>query len=182
MPNYRRAFTPGGTFFFTVVTYRRHPVLTHPDMVSALRGAVRDTRAALPFIVVAAVVLPDHLHTIWELPEADADFSVRWSRIKQAVTHVYAGLPIAQVAPTASRVKRREGALWQRRFWEHRIRDDADLVRHVEYIHYNPVKHGHAARVGDWPHSSFHAYVRNGVYTADWGGGGFVEGGEGFGE
>jgi len=89
-------------------------------------------------------------------------------------------LPGPQARP--SRVKRREGTSWQRRFWEHRIRDDADLVRHVEYIHYNPVKHGHAACVGDWPYSSFHAYVRNGVYPADRGGGGFVEGGEGFGE
>jgi putative transposase len=169
MPNYRRAFTPGGTFFFTVTTNCRQPVLTHPSVLSVLRRAVHDTRAALPFVVVASVVLPDHLHTIWELPEGDADFSLRWARIKQAVTRVWTGLPIAQAERSVSRTKRREGTLWQRRFWEHRIRDETDLVRHVEYIHYNPVKHGHASRVRDWPHSSFHAYVRSGMYPVNWG-------------
>jgi len=182
MPNYRRAFTPGGTFFFTVNTNRRQPVLTHPAMLSALRGAMRNTRTVLPFVVVAAVVLPDHLHTIWELPEGDADFSLRWARIKQAVTRVYAELPFARAERSASRTKRREGMLWQRRFWEHQIRDETDLARHVEYIHYNPVKHGHVARVQDWPHSSFHAYVRSGAYPADWGDAGYVEVDGGFGE
>ena len=182
MPNYRRAFTPGGTFFFTVNTYRRQPVLTHPDLLSALRRAVRDTRAVLPFAIVAGVVLPDHLHAIWELPEGDADFPLRWSRIKQAVTRVYAGLPFAHAEGSASRAKRREGSLWQRRFWEHRIRDETDLLRHVEYIHYNPVKHGHVSRVRDWPHSTFHAYVRSEMYPADWGDAGYVEAAGGYGE
>lgn len=182
MPNYRRPFTPGGTFFFTVTTNRRQPALTHPAMLSALRGAVRHTQAALPFVVVAAVVLPDHLHTIWELPEGDADFPLRWARIKQAVTRVYAELPFARAEGSASRTKRREGTLWQRRFWEHRIRDETDLLRHVEYIHYNPVRHGYVSRARDWPHSSFHAYVRSGVYPGNWGGGAYVEADGGFGE
>lgn len=116
MPNYRRPFVPGGTFFFTVTTNGRQPVLTEPAILAALRDAVRETRRALPFTILAWVVLPDYLHAIWELPPGDADFSLRWARIKQAVTRVYTEMPFAREARSLSRTKRREGTLWQRRF------------------------------------------------------------------
>jgi putative transposase len=182
MPNYRRPFVPGGTFFFTVTTSGHQPVLTEPAILAALRDAVRQTRRALPFTIVAWVVLPDHLHAIWELPPGDADFSLRWARIKQTVTRVYAELPFARETRSPSRTKRREGTLWQRRFWEHQIRDEIDLVRHVDYIHYNPVKHGHASRVREWRHSTFHKYVRSGIYPQQWGDEGYVEGSGNYGE
>jgi putative transposase len=175
MPNYRRPFVPGGAFFFTVTTARRQPVLTHPAMLTALRDAVRETRRALPFTVVAWVVLPDHLHTIWELPPGDPDFSLRWAHIKQAVTRVYSEMPFALKTRSLSRIRRREGTLWQRRFWEHRIRDEIDLVQHVEYIHYNPVKHGYVSLLRDWPRSTFHKYVRSCIYPQQWGDGEYVE-------
>ena len=153
MPNYRRPFVPGGTFFFTVTTNGRQPVLTEPAILAALRDAVRETRRAMPFAIVAWVVLPDHLHAIWELPPGDADFSLRWARIKQAVTRVYAELPFALEARSPSRTKRREGTLWQRRFWEHQLRDEIDLARHVEYIHFNPVN---MATWRGWGLAAFH--------------------------
>ena len=121
------------------------------------------------FETVASVLLPDHLHMIWQLPENDADFSLRWSLIKQRVSRQCAD-EVSRATLSQSRIKRKEGAFWQRRFWEHMIRDDTDLHHHVDYIHYNPVKHGYAKRVADWPYSSFHRYVHDGVYPKDWGG------------
>lgn len=166
MSRYRRAPIPGATYFFTLNTYRRQALLTHEEVLAALRSAHRVVRAARPFRIDALVVLPDHLHTVWTLPPGDADFSTRWSLIKrhvsQAVRHL---LPAGQ---SASRDKRRELSLWQRRFWEHQIRDDADYARHMDYVHYNPVKHGYVAAVRDWPFSTFHRYVRIGVYSPDW--------------
>ena len=180
MPDYRRAYVPGGTYFFTVKTLDRQPVLTQERFRTALRQAIIEVRSMLPFESIAWVLLPDHLHTIWRLPETDADFSLRWSLIKQRVTRQFTDGTIA--APvTRSRQNRREGAIWQRRFWEHLIRDDTDLERHVDYIHYNPVKHGYVPRVADWPYSTFHRYVRRGVYPADWATGGERQEGD-FGE
>jgi putative transposase len=121
--------------------------------------------------------LPDHLHALWALPDGDADFSTRWSLIKSAFSR---GFDPTQ-SRSSSKVAKREKGIWQRRYWEHAIRDDADLERHVDYIHFNPVKHGYATRVSDWPHSSFHRYVEGGLLAADWGGdmrdikGSFVE-------
>jgi REP-associated tyrosine transposase len=131
----------------------------------------------LPFRMEAIVVLPDHLHCLWTLPPADADFSTRWKRIKALFS---AGVPRTEPR-SASRIAKGERGVWQRRFWEHTVRDDEDWRRHVDYIHYNPVKHGYAARVADWPYSSFHRYVRVGAYPRDWGGGPGEEGAE-FGE
>lgn len=113
--------------------------------------------------------MPDHLHAVWQLPQNDKDFSLRWSLIKQHVTRDCATwLPRQDIS--ASRDKRSEGSLWQRRFWEHLIRDETDLSRHLDYIHYNPVKHGYVANVVDWPYSTFHCYVKEGMYPEDWGG------------
>jgi putative transposase len=163
MVRYRRNFVPGGTFFFTVtLNDRRSSALV--DHADELRSAFRVARAERPFTVDAIVILPDHLHVIMTLPEDDSDFSGRWRRIKSVFTHRLAasGVPIA-------RNDRGEFALWQRRFWEHTIRDDADFERCADYIHFNPVKHGLVASPIDWPYSSLHRYVRVGILPADWG-------------
>jgi putative transposase len=160
---YRRAVADGGLFFFTVVTASRRPILiAHFDR---LRRAFRSTQARHPFRVEALVVLPDHLHTIWRLPEGDCDYSFRWMVLKRTFsTGLEAG------TRTRSERAKREKAIWQRRFWEHRIRDDLDLVRHLDYIHYNPVKHGYCERPAAWPYSTFGRMVMRGIYPADWGG------------
>jgi len=168
VPKYRRLAAPGGTYFFTVCAHRRQPLLTDPRCLAALREAIRLTRLEQPFTVLAWVVLPDHLHCVWRLPPGDADFSSRWSNIKRRVSQACRGwLPVTGF--TASRQGRRESTLWQRRYWEHLIRDEDDLARHLHYIHANPVRHGYAQRAVDWPHSTFHAYVRRGVYGESWG-------------
>ena len=164
MVRYRRNFIKGGTWFFTVTLADRtsSALVDHMD---ALRTAFRIARHERPFAIEAIVILPEHLHAIWTLPEGDSDFSGRWRRIKAHFTHA--------VAATGVRVERHrngEYALWQRRFWEHTIRDDLDFRRHVDYLHFNPVKHGLVSRVRDWPYSSFHVYVRRGVLPADWAG------------
>ena len=169
MPQYRRANIPGATYFFTVNTYRRQMLLTDSRYRKSLHNAIKKVRLDLPFDIVAWVLLPDHLHAIWQLPPGDKDFSLRWSLIKQQVTRECAAwLPRQHLS--ASRKSRDEGSLWQRRFWEHLIRDDTDLSRHMDYIHFNPVKHGYATNVSDWPYSTFHRYVNEGVYPEDWGG------------
>jgi putative transposase len=175
MPNYRRAQTPGGTFFFTVVTHQRQPILLEPVFRAALREAVTRTRSHHPFTIDAWVLLPDHLHTIWTLPEHDTQFSLRWNIIKQLCSKA---LPEFRDDSrlSASRVARRETSIWQRRFWEHQVRDDTDFERCMDYVHYNPVKHGLVSRVKDWEWSTFHRLVSQGVYQEDWGEGLRVEG------
>lgn len=163
MSRYRRSLTTGGTFFFTVTLADRGSRLL-VDHIDRLRRAYSTTQSRLPFHTIAICVLPDHLHAIWRLPDGDADFGRRWGSIKRLFS---AGFDAA-VNRSASKLAKREKGIWQRRFWEHAIRDDADLARHVDYIHFNPVKHDHVARVADWPYSSFHRYVRDGVYPPDW--------------
>jgi putative transposase len=164
MVRYRRNFVPGGTYFFTLtLVNRRSSVLV--DHIDALRAAVRRARRERPFAIDAIVVLPDHLHAILTLPPDDADYPGRWRLIKTLFSKA--------VLAAGARVKRHpnhELALWQRRFWEHTIRNDDDLARHIDYIHFNPVKHGLVKRVPDWPHSSFHRYVREGLLPDDWAG------------
>lgn len=170
MSDYRRA-RGGSTYFFTVVTYKRQPILCLDDSVKALREAIRDVRKERPFEAKAWVLLPGHLHCVWELPEGDLDYSVRWALIKKGFTKRMKGR-IETPLLNLSRIKHREAAVWQRRFWEHRIRDEADLRRHCDYIHYNPVKHGLADSPKDWKHSTFHRYVEAGIYPEGWGGSG----------
>ena len=194
MPNYRRAAIPGGTYFFTLVTCRRQKILCHDNIRTALRDAITTTRVKMPFAIDAMVLMPDHLHAIWTLPENDHAYSARWSMIKRLVTQRVGGIVGAHGAPygdgggygfvgcaartgishgppvSASGIKRREVAIWQRRFWEHQVRDEADLKRCLDYLHWNPVKHGIVGRVADWPYSTFHRFVREGVYAQDWGG------------
>lgn len=165
MPNYRRYRVPGGCWFFTVALEdRRSRILV--DHVDDLRRAVKVVRSRHPFQVDAMVVLPDHIHAVWTLPEGDADFSRRWYLIKVAFTRSV--LKSGVMVPPGRRLGERR--LWQRRFWEHLIRNDEDYARHVDYCHINPMKHGLVCRVADWPHSSFHRAVRDGAYPADWGG------------
>jgi len=174
MVGYRRNFIPGGTYFFTVTLADRRAT-TLVDHIAALRGAFRSARRERPFAIEAIVILPDHLHAIFSLPSNDADFTGRWRRIK--------GRFSSALIDRGIELKRRPNgdlALWQRRFWEHTIRDESDFARHVDYIHFNPIKHGLVPRVRDWPHSSFHRYVREGLLPEDWAG--LVQESGGFGE
>lgn len=161
MPNYRRIRVPGATYFFTVVTYRRHPILASPEAMQTLRASLAVVRRALPFVIDAWVVLPDHMHAIWTLPEGDADYSRRWGRIKAEFTRRYRNEHASSIG--------RGARLWQPRFWEHMIRNDHDRTVHADYLHFNPVKHGLTSRVSDWPYSTFHRCVRDGIYAPDWG-------------
>jgi REP-associated tyrosine transposase len=165
VPSYRRNFVLGGSFFFTVnLAERRSRLLV--DNIESLRAVFRDVRRRHPFAIDAIAVLPDHLHAIWTLPEGDTDFSTRWSLIKAGFSR---GLPKGERV-SRSRCRKRERAIWQRRYWEHTLRDERDFARHADYIHFNPVKHGHVRRVQDWPFSSFHRMVRLGIYPEDWAG------------
>lgn len=168
MSRYRRSNTDGATFFFTVVTYRRQPILTNEPLRAALRTAILRVRERYPFAIDAWVLLPDHLHAIWTLPPGDADFGLRWGGIKRLVTHAVAADYERADWRNASRLARRESTIWQRRFWEHQIRDEDDFRHHMDYLHFNPVKHGLVETVADWPYSTFHRLVDSGVYPADW--------------
>ena len=163
MPRYVRAKS-GTLFFFTVVLAERSSSLL-VDEIDRLREVYRTIQRRRPFETIAVCVLPDHVHAVWALPEGEADFSTRWSLIKSGFSR-----GLSSSSRSASKVAKREKGIWQRRYWEHAIRDDADLERHVDYVHFNPVKHGHVARETDWPHSSFHRYVERGLLPADWGG------------
>ncbi len=167
MPNYKRARS-GRTYFFTVVTLQRVQIFASAGHVDLLRTVIRDVQASHPFEIHAAVVMPDHLHCLWTLPEGDRDYSRRWSMIKRKFTQMI-GKTVPASRLGASRIKRREGFVWQRRFWEHEIRDDRDFEAHCDYIHYNPVKHGFVDRPADWAYSSFRKAVQEGYYPKDWG-------------
>jgi putative transposase len=163
MPDYRRNRVPGGTYFFTVALLDRRAdlLVRHVDV---LREVVRRVKLDLPFHIDAWVVLPEHMHCVWTLPPGDVNFSGRWWAIKMRFSKA---LPNEE-ARSAARARRRERGVWQRRFWEHTIRDERDYGVHVDYTHFNPVKHGYAASPGAWAFSSFRACVRRGVYPAGW--------------
>jgi len=165
MTNYRRNFLKGGAYFFTVVTYERRPLLTTETNIARLREAFRRTQQAHPFEIEAIVILPDHIHAVWQLPDGDKDFSGRWQKIKRYFSTGIAGPEVVD----KSRRSKREKGIWQRRFWEHTLRDEDDWRRHLDYIHFNPVKHGYVQRPGDWPYSSFTRAQAAGWYEADWG-------------
>jgi len=160
---YRRADVAGGTYFFTVNLAERKRMLL-VEHIDALRMAVQKVRAMHPFRIDAMVILPDHLHALWTLPEADADYPTRWALIKAGFSRC---LPKDE-RRNPSRIAKGERGIWQRRYWEHLIRDESDYSTHVDYIHFNPVKHGHVQRVADWPHSTFHRFVARGIYPPDW--------------
>ena len=164
MPNYRRLWVPGGTFFFTVnLLERRHKRLL-VEHIDGLRASFRDARRAKSFDVIAIAVMPEHLHCLWRLPEGDADNASRWARIKSGFSR---RLPLGERRSDV-RIGKRERGIWQRRFWEHMIVDEEDCQSHIDYIHINPVKHGYVRRAVDWPYSSLHRYVAAGQLPVDW--------------
>jgi len=165
MSAYKRLTPAGATFFFTVNCAERQGNRLLVDHVERLRAVVLTVRQRHPFEIDAMVVLPEHLHCIWTLPPDDADYKTRWALIKAGFSRA---LPGGEYR-SENRRKRGERGLWQRRYWEHVIRDERDFERHVDYIHWNPVKHGWVTRVRDWPYSSFHRYVRGGILQPDWG-------------
>lgn len=169
MSTYRRVRIEGGTYFFTVNTLDRQAILLDDAVKTALRVGIERVRQAYPFTINAWVMLPDHLHCIWTLPAGDKDYSTRWQVIKRTVTRHAGDCLIRPDLMTERRLQRRQGTLWQHRYWEHMIRDERDYRRHVDYIHWNPVKHGYVTRAGDWPYSTFHRYASEGVYSNDWG-------------
>jgi len=144
--------------------------LTNDQVRSTLREGIQEVRKTLPFTIEAWILLPDHLHTIWTLPENDDNFASRWAIIKRGVSERCGSLDGDEENNSDSRGKRGERLIWQRRFWDHLIRDDTDFQRHLDYLHWNPMKHGYVKRVLDWPYSTFHRFVKKGVYPADWGG------------
>ena len=169
MPEYRRAVVPGGTFFFTIVTCDRRPIFADQANVQRLRDAIAAVRRERPFDIDAAVILHDHMHHIWTLPTNDTDYSWRIGRMKALFTQSLAATATLDTGGvSASRLKHRESNVWQRRFWEHAIRDEHDYERHVDYLHFNPVRHGLAVCPHGWAHSSFDLWVRRGVYLGSW--------------
>ena len=168
MPEYRRAFAPGGTFFFTVVTARRRPILIEPAARASLRTAFNETARTRPFTIEAIVLLPDHLHCIWTLPPDDADFSTRWRLIKTMMTRRYLAAGGRESLRNRSRLGHGERGVWQRRSWEHTIRTEDRFIGLCDYIHYNPVKHGYVDCPHAWQYSSFERFVRARRYERSW--------------
>jgi len=163
---YRRAQVPRGTYFFTVDTFRRRKFLCKPENVEILRTAFRIVKAEHPFTIDAFVLLPEHLHCLWTLPPGDKNYPMRWNAIKNYFTRHCS----ADYKTPRSPYQRRKRAqtVWQPRYWEHLIRDEHDFEKHCDYIHWNPVKHGLVTHPGDWPYSSFHRFVQQGLYPSDW--------------
>ncbi len=165
MRTYTRSRIPGASYFFTVNLAQRRGNDLLIREITGLREAFRRVQQDHPFRIEAIVVLPDHLHCIWRLPADDSDFPMRWRLIKARFSRTI----ISDERISTSRMRKGERGIWQRRYWEHLIRDETDYRRHVDYIHYNPVKHGHVAAARDWLYSSFHAHVARGIYPRDWG-------------
>jgi putative transposase len=159
MSQYRRHYQSGGYYFFTLVTYQRCPIFSNPEKVEQLKIAINKVKKKYPFSLNAIVILPDHLHCLWKLPEKDNNFSMRWRLIKRYFS----------MEMDTSVNHRKEKEVWQRRFWEHAIRDVNDWQKHMDYIHYNPVKHGLVRMPSDWQHSSFNYWVGRGLYEKNWG-------------
>ena len=159
MSEYRRIYQPGGSCFFTVVTHQRIKILSLPEHISRLKSSFDKVMKKHPYTMEAFVILPDHIHCLWRMPPSDSNYSIRWRLIKGYFSNGFND-PVN---------KRGEKQIWQRRFWEHLLRDDEDWRRHMDYIHYNPVKHGYVENPGDWPHSSFRQAVKDGLYAPDWG-------------
>ena len=168
MPNYRRAHVPGGSYFFTVVTNRRAPLFATSQARCLLGSLIRRCQLKWPFTINALVLLPEHLHTIWSLPPGDHEYPKRLGWLKKEFTKewIRMGGPEEEISDGRRRENRR--GIWQPRYWEHAIEDETDFERHFDYIHYNPVKHGHVKCPRDWPWSSFHRWVARDVYPENW--------------
>lgn len=171
MPNYRRYRVHGGTYFFTLKTEHNALLFAESQNVKLLGEVFRETITRWPFELTAVVLLPDHVHALWTLPPGDANYSTRWAWLKKEFTRRFLAAGGTEQATSASRRRNRRRGIWQRRFWEHTIEDEDDFDNHFDYIHWNPVKHGYAKSPSEWPHSSFHRWVKRGVYPPHWGGG-----------
>jgi len=182
MPNYRRSKIKGGTFFFTVVTYRRQKFLCNKNVRQALGIGIRKTKKIHPFVIESWVLLPDHLHCIWTLPKDDFNFGKRWGMIKRFVTKQCKPELYQEILMNKSKLHRNESTIWQRRFWEHTIRNEIDFEKHMDYIHYNPVKHGYVKTPIEWPYSTFHRYIKNKIYSKNWAGAKIKDTKDAFGE
>ena len=167
MSDYHRVYLNGGTYFFTVVTYMRYPVFRDETAIKLLKNCFTNIKKKYPFSIDAIVIMPDHLHTIWSLPDNDSDYSKRWQQIKSNFSRHYIGNKPEYVAKSI--IDKREKGIWQRRFWEHVIHNQEDFNSHCDYIHYNPVKHGVVDSPSLWKHSSFNKFMKNGLYGVDWG-------------
>jgi putative transposase len=175
MSNYRRPYINGGTYFITQVTYQRQPWLSTEIGRIALREALQHVRRQHPFKIDAIVLLPDHFHTLWTLPTDDSNFSLRMRLIKRYVTKYYGEKLAIDIGTSESRIARKESNLWQRRFWEHLIRDETDFANHCNYIHYNPVRHGFCDQPQEWAFSSVHRFMKLGIYPLEWNGGNTIK-------
>jgi len=169
MANYRRWRVEGGTYFFTVVSNRRTTIFADATARTLLGEVLRECQTKWPFDVNAIVLLPEHLHVLWSLPRGDADYSLRWAWIKKEFTKRWLNSGGREQAVSTARRRRGDRGVWQPRYWEHTIRDEHDFERHFDYIHYNPVRHGHVHCPAEWPASSFHRWVSAGVYERQWG-------------
>ena len=170
MPNYRRNYVAGGTYFFTCVTYRRARILTTDLGRRCLRDAIHTVQDSHPFEMTAIVLLPDHLHAVWTLPPGDARYPLRWMRIKEEFTEAWLSNGGGELPQSVSRKKHRQRGIWQKRYWEHTVEDEDDLQRCIDCTHWNPRKHRLVACIADYPSSSFHRYVKEGEYEPGWGG------------
>ena len=170
MSNYHRVKIEGAWYFFTVVTYKRRSFLTDDLTRPILKEAFQKIKADRPFDMPAFCLMPNHLHCIWKMGGDDCDYSIRWALIKRFFSISYVTAGGETIGQSKSRRKKRELRIWQRQFWEHRIRDEVDYWNHVHYIHYNPVKHGLVERIADWPYSTYHRFCQQGIYDDfDWG-------------
>ncbi|MFQ5668762.1 MAG: transposase [Candidatus Binatia bacterium] len=168
MPNWRRAHVPGGSYFFTVVTDRRAPLFGEPSARRLLGSLIRRWQLRWPFTIEALVLLPDHLHAIWSLPPGEDEYSKRWGWIEKEFTKWWLRSGGREQPQTAGRRRDRRRGVWLPKFWEHTLESEDDFERHFDYAHYNPLKHGYARCPRDWPCTSFHRWVRRGVYPEDW--------------
>lgn len=169
MSDYRRWFVPGGTYFFTVVTYNRYPFFRDGMAIKLLKQSWLTVLQEMPFINIASVLLHDHFHCLWTLPPGDANYSNRLKSIKSEFTSDWLSQAGHEEQVTSSQAERGHRGIWQRRFWEHTIRDEQDMENHFDYIHFNPVKHAYVSRLCDWPHSTYHRFARLGHYSPTWG-------------
>ena len=168
MPDYRRYFNPGAAIFFTVITHDRRLILCTEKGRDFLRQAIQNVKKDRPFESIAFALMPEHFHCLWKLPDEDGNFSVRMACIKKMFTRLWLENGEDQCDISKARKKHREKGVWQKRFWEHTIRNEDDFINHVNYIHYNPVKHNLAKCPHAWPYSTFHQWMKDGYYKKEW--------------